>query len=132
MLGHLGLNVGDLDQAKRYYDSFMDLFGFEPLLADHDQFAYRPANGKAGTYLFFYRAEEDAGYARQRVGLQHLAFTVPNRTAVHEAHRRAVHLASTVLHPPQPFPQYPPPYFASFWLDPFGIMLEAVCHHDRD
>jgi len=38
----------------------------------------------------------------------------------------------TVLHPPQEWPQYPPPYFAMFWLDPFGLMLEAVCHHDRD
>jgi hypothetical protein len=23
--------------------------------------------------------------------------------------------------------QYPPPYFAMFWLDPFGVMLEVVC-----
>jgi catechol 2,3-dioxygenase-like lactoylglutathione lyase family enzyme len=22
-------------------------------------------------------------------------------------------------------------YYATFWLDPFGIKLEAVCHHDR-
>jgi hypothetical protein len=29
-------------------------------------------------------------------------------------------------------PQYPQPYFAMFWLDPWGFMLEAVCHHDRD
>lgn len=33
---------------------------------------------------------------------------------------------------PQEFPQYPAPYFAVFWLDPFGFKLEAVCHHDRD
>jgi hypothetical protein len=25
--------------------------------------------------------------------------------------------------------RYPPPYYATFWLDPFGMMLEAVCHH---
>ncbi len=37
-----------------------------------------------------------------------------------------------VLHRPQTFPQYPQPYFATFWLDPGGLMLEAVCHHDRD
>ena len=37
-----------------------------------------------------------------------------------------------VLHEPQVFPQYPQPYFATFWLDPWGLMLEAVCHHDRD
>ena len=37
-----------------------------------------------------------------------------------------------VLHEPQHFPQYPQPYLATFWLDPFGFMLEAVCHHDRE
>jgi len=25
------------------------------------------------------------------------------------------------------FPQYRPYYFATFWLDPEGFMLEAVC-----
>jgi hypothetical protein len=36
------------------------------------------------------------------------------------------------LHEPQFFPQYPPPYFATFWLDPFGVTLEAACHHDSE
>jgi hypothetical protein len=30
------------------------------------------------------------------------------------------------------FLTYPQPYFAPFWLDTWGVMLEAVCHHDRD
>ena len=29
-------------------------------------------------------------------------------------------------------PRYPQPYFATFWLDPWGLMLEAACHQDRD
>jgi hypothetical protein len=29
-------------------------------------------------------------------------------------------------------PSYPQPYVATFWLDPWAFMLEAVCHHDRD
>jgi hypothetical protein len=28
-------------------------------------------------------------------------------------------------------PEYPP-YYATFWLDRFGIMPGAVCHDDRD
>jgi hypothetical protein len=38
---------------------------------------------------------------------------VPTRSAVHAVHAAAAD-------------------FASFWLDPWGFMLEAVCHHDRD
>jgi hypothetical protein len=57
---------------------------------------------------------------------------VSTRGAVHQVHLHVSAAGSTVLQPPQEWPQYPPPYFATFWLDPFGIMLEAVCHHDRD
>ena len=45
--------------------------------------------------------------------------------------RRALSLGSREVHAPQNWPLYPPPYFAAFWLDPFGFVLEAVCYHDR-
>lgn len=135
MLGHLGVNVPDLVAAKRYYDQLMPLVGFEPFLTAEDEFAFRPAGGKPGTFVFFYPAAADScagSYSRHRVGLQHLAFMVKTRSAVREVHQLVRRLGGEVLHEPQPFPQYPPPYFATFWLDPFGLMLEAVCHHDRD
>jgi catechol 2,3-dioxygenase-like lactoylglutathione lyase family enzyme len=131
VLGHLGLNVPDLAVAKRYYDGLMPLVGFESFLEADDQFANKPAAGKRGTFLFFYPAAGGAAYSRQNPGLQHLAFMVPNRSAVHAVHEWAAKAGSEILHEPQVFPQYPQPYFATFWLDPFGFMLEAVCHHDR-
>lgn len=129
MLGHLGVNVSDLQAAKAYYDALMPHLGFEPFLADHDQFAYRPAGGKPGTFLFFYPALEDAGgYSRHAVGLQHLAFMVRTRDAVHAARDAAVALGSAVVHEPRVFPEYPQPYYAAFWLGPDDVLLEAVCH----
>lgn len=35
-----------------------------------------------------------------------------------------------IIHAPQEFPQYPPPYYATFWIGYDGVMLEAVCHKD--
>lgn len=130
MLGHIGINVVDLSAAKRYYDAIVDLLGFEQFLEHADEFAYRPASGKPGTYLFFYPAPR--AYDASRGGLQHLAFMVRSRSAVHAVHERVTSLGSQVVHAPQVFSQYPQPYYATFWLDPFGIMLEAVCHYDRD
>ena len=132
MLGHIGVNVPDLEAAKSYYDTIMPLLGFESFLNTGEEFAFMPADGKRGTLLFFYPATEAAEYSSHQTGLQHLAFMVPTRAVVREAHLRAEGLGSVVIHEPQEFPQYPPPYFATFWLDPFGFMLEAVCHHDRD
>jgi hypothetical protein len=69
-----------------------------------------------------------------------MAFMVRTRSAVNTVHtvvaELAARLGGRVLHAPQVFPQYPQqypqPYFATFWLDPWGFMLEAVCHYDRD
>jgi catechol 2,3-dioxygenase-like lactoylglutathione lyase family enzyme len=132
VLGHLGINVPDLGVAKAYYDQLMPMVGFEQFFHTSDQFAYMPANGKRGTYLFFYPALEEAPFSRHQPGLQHLAFTVDTRTAVRDVHTWVSAAGGEVLYEPQEFPQYPPPYYATFWLDPFGVMLEAVCHHDRD
>ena len=135
-LGHLGVNVADLAAAKAYYDRLMPAVEFEPFLEHHDEFAYRPAGGKPGTYLFFYPASATgaaaAGYSRGASGLQHLAFMVRTRGHVHAVHELVRELGSTVLHAPREFPEYDSPYYATFWVDPHGFMLEAVCHHDRD
>ena len=110
----------------------MPLVGFERYLDADDEFAYRPTAGKPGTYLFFYPSADQSPYSRHQTGLQHLAFMVRTRSDVTEVHDAVVELGSRVLHEPQVFPQYPQPYFATFWLDPWGLMLEAVCHHDRE
>jgi catechol 2,3-dioxygenase-like lactoylglutathione lyase family enzyme len=132
VLGHLGVNVPDLGAAKAYYDRLLPTLGFEPFVSGLDQFAYRPAGGRPGTYLFFYAAVDTRAYSREASGLQHLAFRARTRAEVRAAHRLAVELGAEVVHPPRHFPEYPPPYYATFWLDPHGFLLEVVCHTDRD
>ncbi len=133
MLGHLGINVPDLGTARSYYGSLLPQVGFELFVDDDDQFAFMPANGKRGTFLFFYPARSQEPYSRHTTtGLQHLAFMVRSRSAVDELHAWARGTGSEVIEEPKEFPEYPPPYYATFWLDPFGLMLEVVCHYDRD
>lgn len=131
MIGHLGLNVSDLAAAQQYYDRLLPALDFETFFVADGEAAYRPAGGKPGTFLFLYASEETGDYSRHRTGLQHLAFMVPTRSRVDEVHRLVQELGSEVVLSPREFPQYPPPYYATFWLDPHGFMLEAVCHHAR-
>jgi catechol 2,3-dioxygenase-like lactoylglutathione lyase family enzyme len=130
-VGHLGLNVSDLARSRAYYDGLMPFVGYEPFFATADQFSYRPVGERPGTYLFFYAALEAGPYSRDRTGLQHVAFIVDTRLAVHHAHAWAAGQGSSIIHQPQEFPQYHAGYYATFWLDPDGFMLEAVCHRDR-
>ena len=101
MLRHVGVNVRDLAQAKAYYDILMPLLGFEPHIEAEDQFAYRPINDEPGASLFFYPALEQSPYSRHQPGLQHFAFMVESRAAVHAAHKKAIELGSEVVHPPR-------------------------------
>jgi catechol-2,3-dioxygenase len=132
MIGHIGLNVANLGEATAYYGELMPLLGYEPFFSAEDASAYMPAAGRRGAYVFFYQALQPGTYSRDAAGLQHLAFTVPTRSAVRLVHTHVSARGDEVLYPPQEFPQYPPPYYATFWLSPDGFMLEAVCHHDRD
>lgn len=130
-LGHLGVNVPDLPKAKAYYDELMPLVAFEPFVSGEGEFSYRPAAGKPGTLIFFYGALEPGEYSRHRPGLQHLAFMVKSRAEVHAAHDWAVARGDEILYAPQEFPQYHEGYYATFWHDPHGFMLEVVCHRDE-
>jgi catechol 2,3-dioxygenase-like lactoylglutathione lyase family enzyme len=103
VLGHLGINVPDLGVANAYYDQLMPRVGFERFFHAADQFAYRPANGKRGTYLFFYPALEEATFSRHQPGLQHLAFRVGTRTAVRHVHTWVSAAGRDVLYEPQEF-----------------------------
>ena len=128
MLDHIGLNVPDLTAAKEYYDAIMPSLGMEAFFITPEEFSYQPADGKPGTRLFFYAAPIPNEYVRKHVGLQHLAFRARTREQVDDAHAVAVRLGSNILFAPQLFPKYHESYYASFWFDPHGFLLEIVCH----
>ena len=128
MLDHVGLNVPDLVEARRYYDELMPLLGFEPFVASDRQFSYRPAGGKPGTAIFFYTADDARDYARAATGLQHLAFRARTRDEVDVAHAKAMELGGQTIRPPGIYDQYHEHYYAAYWLDLHGFLLEAVCH----
>jgi catechol 2,3-dioxygenase-like lactoylglutathione lyase family enzyme len=129
-LGHLGLNVPDLGAARAHYDQVMPALGYEPFVVDADQFAYLPADGRRGAIVFFYPSAEPGTESRHTTGLQHLAFMVDSRSQVDALHDLVAGLGCEIVHEPRVWPEYPPPYYATFWLDPHGFLLEAVCHKD--
>ena len=130
MLDHIGINVPDLAAARRYYDEMMPLLGFEPFYENERQFSYRPAGGKPGTTIFFYTPDEEGDYSRHRTGLQHLAFRARSRAEVDAVYAKVIELGNEIVRPAQIWPQYHANYYAVFWHDPHGFMLEMVCHKE--
>jgi catechol 2,3-dioxygenase-like lactoylglutathione lyase family enzyme len=132
-IDHIGIGVPDLAAAKAYYDELMPVLGLKAWFptAPDGTFNYGP-DGARGSQLFFYQAIEAGEYSRHRTGLQHLAFFVGSRAVVREAHAWAVAHGAEILHEPRVFPEYGPHQYATYWLDPHGIMLEAVDADDKE
>ena len=128
-IAHIGIGVPDLVAAKRYYDELMPVLGLAQWFptTDDGTFNFGP-NGARGPQIFFYQALEAGGYSRHRTGLQHIAFMVQSRAIVREAHEWAIAQGCEIVHAPRDFPEYGA-HYATYWLDPHGIMLEAVCPH---
>jgi catechol 2,3-dioxygenase-like lactoylglutathione lyase family enzyme len=132
-IDHLGIGVPDLAAAKEYYDDLMSVLGLREWFptVPGGPLNYGP-DGGLGSQLFFYQADETEPYSRGRTGLHHLAFLVASRTVVREAHRWAVARGAVILDEPGEFPQYGEHCFATYWLDPHGFKLEAVCHSPEE
>jgi len=126
-IDHVGIGVPDLAAAKRYYDELMPVLGLKPWFpaGPDGSFNYGPDGGR-GTQVFFYQAHQPGPYSRHQTGLQHLAFMVASRAIVREACEWAREKGAEVLHTPRDFPEYGQ-HYATYWLDPHGIKLEAVC-----
>jgi catechol 2,3-dioxygenase-like lactoylglutathione lyase family enzyme len=58
----------------------------------------------------------------------HLAFTAPDRAAVHAFSEAATARGAEVLHQPRLWPEYHASYYGAFVRDPDGNNVEAVCH----
>ena len=127
-IDHIGIGVPDLGATKQYYDDLMSVLGLREWFETGPEgpLNYGP-DGAQGSQLFFYGVAPGA-YSRHQTGLHHLAFLVPSRAVVREAHAWARARDAVILDEPAEFPQYGPHCFATYWLDPHGIKLEAVCH----
>lgn len=132
-IDHVGIGVPDLDAAKEYYDELMSVLGLRQWFerGPGDPLNYGP-DGARGSQLFFYRAGEPGTYSRSETGLHHLAFLVASRAIVRNAHAWACAREAVVLDAPRAFPQYGEHCFATYWLDPHGFKLEAVCHRPEE
>ncbi len=76
-------------------------------------------------------AVDEGAYSRHEAGLQHLAFIVRTRAAVHAVFDAALGLGAVAVHEPREFPVYHPGYYAAFVEDPEGFMVEFVCHREE-
>jgi catechol 2,3-dioxygenase-like lactoylglutathione lyase family enzyme len=133
-LGHVDLVCRDLGRSLAFYAA---VFGPLGLAAPHlvegergEQIHYlrfpKPGSGSLGLR----QALEEQAFELYAPGFHHLALTVETRDDVDATHEAAVGAGATILHPPRPWPQYHPEYYACFFEDPDGFRIEVSASRD--
>lgn len=125
MLSHIELYVGDLRRSSQFWGWLLEGLGYEPYQSWDQGRSWR----LSGTYLVFVQAPPDsvgAGYDRRRIGLNHLAFHVPDHIAVDrftdQLRARGVRVLYQDRHPHAGGPDH----YAVFFEDPDRIKVELV------
>lgn len=127
MLHHISLGVCDIDRSAAFYDAVLAPLGYVRVWAD-----LRP--GEAGQAVGYGVAGGgDTLAIKHRPDGQrppgpgfHLAFSSPDRQAIHAFHGQALAHGGGDNGLPGPRPDYGPHYYAAFVIDPDGHHLEAV------
>lgn len=120
MIDHISIQVKDVAASAAFYDAVLAPLGGRRVLDFGDVIGY----GTTGP-AFWIGPLAAAGPAFRE---NHLAFTAPDRAAVHAFFEAAVRLGAEVLHEPRTWPEYHATYFGAFVRDPDGNNVEAVCH----
>ncbi|MFC0007355.1 VOC family protein [Micromonospora siamensis] len=121
MLDHFSVPVRDLPVAAAFYDAVLAPLGGRRIMepgpigygVDRPDFWLEPASPDATPVP------------------AHVAFTAPDREAVHAFHDAAIAAGAEVLHAPKVWPEYHPTYYGTFVRDPDGNNVEAVCHRPQ-
>ena len=129
-IDHIGIGVPDLVAAKQYYDDLMSVLGLREWFdtGPGGPLNYGPDGGQ-GTQLFFYQ-QRSRTYSRHQTGLH------PPRIPGREPRSFQAHEWARDATPPSWTSPASSPVradcFATYWLDPHGIKLEAVCHSPEE
>ncbi|MEZ6003349.1 MAG: VOC family protein [Planctomycetota bacterium] len=120
---HVEIYVGDLERSIAFWTPFMRHLGYEP---DRWSGGMNYVKEGAAYFCFLPAPLAEAGYHRQRIGLNHLAFRVPTRAQVDAVTDWVRSAGHTVLYEDRhPFAGGEH-YYALFCEDPDRIKVEVV------
>jgi len=129
-LDHVDLVVSSLERSLVFYGGLLGPLGFTRWSTITGERGERVVYlGRAGSHFAvgLRERQSDPGepYDRYALGVHHLAFSAPSREAVDERARWLAEQGARIESGPKEY-DYSPTYYAVFFHDPDGIMLELV------
>jgi len=118
MIDHVTANVGDFQQAKRFYEQALAPLGYSVQMEFESAAGFGSGEGIPDFWI---------GSNPER-GATHVAFTAKDRAAVDSFYQAAVAAGGQDNGPPGVRAHYHENYYAAYVHDPDGNNLEAVSH----
>jgi catechol 2,3-dioxygenase-like lactoylglutathione lyase family enzyme len=118
MIDHVSANVGDFQQAKRFYEQALAPLGYSVRMEFESAAGFGSGEGIPDFWI---------GSNPER-GATHVAFTAKDRAAVDSFYKAAVAAGGQDNGPPGVRADYHENYYAAYVHDPDGNNIEAVSH----
>ena len=118
MYDHIGLRVGNLDSAVRFYTAALAPLGFVLCSRDDSGAGFGPKDAPA-LWLHLNKGKAASG--------AHVAFRAKTHDAVKKFHTDGLKAGGRDNGGAGPRSDYSPTYYAAFLIDPDGNNVEAVC-----
>ena len=126
IIGHIILNVKDFVESELFYDSLLQVLGFEIDHSDTGEWGKMKSYKQGEHNLWIrYDSKKDSKEFVRDVGLEHLAFEVKNENEVDEIFEIVKKLDVQITREPKKYPEYTETYYAFFFRDPNDIPLEV-------
>ena len=124
-LSHIKLTVTNYVKSRKFYDLLFKKLGWKIFLSKEETTGY---SSKVCSFWIQEGENTKTKFSRENVGLDHIAFRAKNKEEVDEFAAWLKLNKILIIHEPKFYPEYADNYYAVFFLDPDGIILELTTH----
>jgi catechol 2,3-dioxygenase-like lactoylglutathione lyase family enzyme len=127
---HLDLTLKDAHASRAFYESVLGFMGYKlsteyPIGYDFDLVDERVGFCSVGIRSAS-GPNAERTHDRYTSGLHHIAWTAASRDDVDAMHAHLQKIGANITDPPKDYPEYGEGYYAVFFTDADGLMLEYV------
>lgn len=125
VVGHVGIEVSNLDSSKKFYEALLVGLGFRIMMDTKDGVGFSNQNFSVWVgALQEPRVSREAPTGEEFVVTDHLAILVQDKKAVYDIEKEMKKKGFRALFPCEEHPEFEPGYYAVSFCDPDNYVIE--------
>jgi catechol 2,3-dioxygenase-like lactoylglutathione lyase family enzyme len=132
IVGHVAIEVTDLNKSKKFYQSLLNGLGFEVIMDNGNAVGF--SNQTFQVWLAKpekKRIKRESPTGEEFIVADHIAILVPDRESVDAAAKNMKKSGFEALFPCEEYPEFCPGYYAVSFSDPDNFVIEIYTRPQR-